>query len=166
MTSAISKRQPDPRKFCLDTIEIKQCTELGFIELGGRLMKIRDEKLWRGGWESFGEYLADMQWSEATGSKLIRIFQKFVLEWQFSHLQLAEAGGWTVVAEVLPVVKTKQEAKQWLANCRKLSRTDLRRTIHEEKHNVDMVECKHADTYLLRICRGCGLRVSEVRVDN
>src|ERR1035437_7715474 len=66
----------DKNKFDTITKEIDELVTLGRrtnLELGGRLLTIRDEKLWRhGGYSNFEDYmLTKWNWSAARGSQLI-----------------------------------------------------------------------------------------------
>lgn len=144
--------------YCNETVKMKQNIETAFLTLGERLMKIRDQRLFEGQWASFSLYLLDAKISEATASKLINIYHKFVLEWQFPVEKLAEAGGWTSLAALLPICKTKEQAEPWLDKTFVLSRPDLEKEIKESKTGIDMRHCKHEDNYVIRVCRQCGDR--------
>lgn len=154
-----NKIQAGRTGFCTDTIELKERAEIEFLELGRRLCEISRGRLWRGGWDSWEEYLHELRMSQGTASKLMRIYQLLVERHGFSPANIASAGGWTVVAEVLPAMKEKHEAERWMDLARRLSRTDLRRTFHEETKETNMLTCRHTDTYLLRICNECGLKM-------
>ena len=144
--------------YCEETTKLKQSIEVSFITLGERLRRIRDEKLYEGQWETFALYLMDAKISEATASKLINIYQRFFVEWNFPSEKLVEAGGWTVVASLLPVCKTKEQAEEWMDKALVLSRPDLEKEIREVKTGMPMITCKHSDSYMIKICRHCGER--------
>lgn len=156
----------DRRKFCLDTIFVKQGAEMRFLEVGGRLLQIYLEKMWKVGWDSFEDYIHEMQMSRSTANKLMNIYRRFVIEFRIPHSKLAEAGGWSVLAEVLPVVKNKKDADDWIWKSKELSKTDIRREIQEAKSGVMMAECKHKDTYTLVCCNDCGIRMRDLTVKN
>lgn len=130
-----------------------------FLELGKRLMKIRDEELYKPQWDSFHEYVGEVKMSESSASKLISIYEKFILKYQIDPERVLNAGGWSTVAEVLPMVKNKDDAEHWLSLGETLSRKDLRSEIEEKKRGVQQHECKHRDTYDIRICKDCGARI-------
>jgi hypothetical protein len=136
--------------------------EVEFLEVGRRLTRISRERLWQaGGWDSWEEYCADLRMSPTSASKLARIYRLLIEEWRMSPAKLAEAGGWTVIAEFLPAVKDRRGAEHWLELACRMPRIDLRRTIHEETAGTDMLRCPHENCYYLKICRDCGLRVVE-----
>lgn len=144
--------------FCNETTKLKQNIETAFLTLGERLMKIRDNRLYLGQWETFELYLMDAKISPAAASKLINIYNRFFVEWNFPAEKLVEAGGWTVVSTLLPVCKTKEQAEEWMDKALVLSRTDLEKEIKEIKTGIDMSKCDHVDNYVIRVCRTCGDR--------
>ncbi len=143
-------------QFCEKTLELKSVIESSFLTLGERLRKIRGEELWRGQWTSFNEYVKEMKMSEATATKLINIYDKFIVKFGFEPQRVIDAGGWGVVAEVLPMVKSQADAIKWLDKCIYLSREDLRIEVRLAKTGIPPEECPHADTYIMKICRLCG----------
>lgn len=145
--------------YCTETIERKVQLEVAFLDFGARLMRIRDEKLYAGQWESFEEFCQELKGTSLTSaSRLINIYRVFVQEYAIPEAKIAAAGGWTMLAEALPLIKTKSEALHWLHEATHTHRTDLRRTIKEAKTGKSMAKCKHKNTYTLRCCRDCGLR--------
>ncbi len=147
--------------YCLDTLKAKADIERGFLVVGERLYTIRKGELFKPHWESFYEFELEFKWSPGTANKLINIYKKFVLEHKISPDRLVEAGGWSALAEVLPVVKTKKDAEHWLDQAKELTRDDLRKEVSESRNGVSKQDaCQHPDddVYYLRICRNCGLK--------
>lgn len=144
--------------YLTDTIELKKTIEVSFLTLGERLSKIRHEKLWSDGYTSFEEFLEEAKLSPATASKLINIYQRFFIEWKFPQEKLVEAGGWTVVATLLPVCKTREQAEDWLGRSHLLTRSDMEKEIKELKTGLPMKDCLHTNSYVIRVCRDCGNR--------
>lgn len=149
--------------FCRETITRKQALEVSYLILAERLKAIRDEKLYAGGWDNFEQFLEDpaMDMDAPTASKMINIHEKLVLEYKMEPEELASAGGWSKIAECLPVIETKEDAEKWIAKCQVLSKSDLRREITEKKKGVKMIDCAHKDTYQITVCRGCGVKMEE-----
>jgi hypothetical protein len=145
--------------FCHDTLELKGTIENSFLVLGERLLKIRTERLYEPQWQAFDEYVNEMKMSEASANKLISIYQKFILEYKIPSNLLTLAGGWAVVAEILPVV-TKDTVKDWLNKATVLSRQDLRKEVKEARTGIDMSKCEHKNFYTIRCCRDCGDRIA------
>lgn len=149
--------------FCEETITKKHFLEVGWIELCGRLKEIRDNALYDGRWNSFEDFLQDPQMGldKSSASKMITIHEKFVLEYKMSPAKIANAGGWSKVAEIIPAVKDKESAEEWLNKSASLSKSDLRKEIQEDKTGIKMSECKHKNTYTVKICRDCGDKIEE-----
>lgn len=148
--------------YCQEAITLKRVTEQNFLMLGQYLFKIRESELFLGQWTSFPEFLDEMNMLEGTASKLINIYKRFVMEFNFKERLLLDAGGWTKLAAILPVVKDKSDAHEWLLKASTLSIRDLNMEIKENKTGIDMSKCGHKDTYLVRICRDCGYRHEEL----
>lgn len=145
--------------YCNEAIGLKTEGERMFLELGERLYKIRKDELFKPSWQSFYEYELEFKWSPGTANKLINIYKVFVLEAKISPAKLAAAGGWTSLAETLPVIKNAKDAEHWLGQATELTRKDLRTEVKEAKHGISEDDaCKHpaAQTYYLRICSSCG----------
>ena len=58
------------RKFLRETLELRQSIEEGFLSLGERLKKIRDERMYEVDYESFDHFLSELKVSPGTASKL------------------------------------------------------------------------------------------------
>lgn len=149
-------------EFCEKTLELKNDIEKSFIVLGEHLHRIYEEKLYEGQWESFQEYVDEFKnLSYQSAMKLIAIYQKFVLDYKFAPERIIKAGGWTVLATLLPVVKNKTDAEKWLHQAEHNTRKDLSKEVHEIRTGVEMKNCKHKDTYKITVCRECGDRWSD-----
>lgn len=145
------------QEYCTETLELKNSIEENFLELGKRLMKIRDEELYAPNWENFGGYIEEMKVSESAASRLITIYAKFVLEFKIAPAQVALAGGWATVSELIPLLKegTKKEAESWLNKASTLTKSDLRKEVNEARSGIEMKDCKHAETLLFKRCLVC-----------
>ena len=86
------------------------------------------------------------------------LYSKFILEYGFTHKQLVDAGGWSVLSEALPVIHSKKDAEHWLGEAQHLSLRDMRTSIREARRGVEMASCKHDNTYIIKICSDCGDR--------
>lgn len=145
--------------YCNDTIAIKRDGERLFLEMGERLYNIRKQELFKPFWSSFFEYELEFKWSPGTANKLINIYKVFIVQAKIEPERLAAAGGWTILAETLPVVKTPEDAEHWLEQATELTRDDLRTSVKEAKSGLSKEDaCQHppADTYYLKICGCCG----------
>lgn len=140
------------------TKALKDKLEEGFLTLGERLFKIRTEELWKNGHDSFPLFLEEMKMSEATASKLINIYRKFVVQYGFSEERLVAAGGWTQLAEILPYAKDKEAAERLVEKSITLTRKHLRDELSEERTGVSQAKCLHANSYTIHVCRDCGFK--------
>lgn len=170
LVTTINKSPQTRLAFCNQVIAYKGDIEASFLELGRRLMIVRDERLYADNWETFEEYLQELKnISEATASKLINIYRVFVVEYEIPVAKLITAGGWTMLAEPLALIKSKKDALHWLHLATTLTRSDLRKEILEAKTGVLQATCPHpaAEQIYLRFCPACGdkERVNELPKD-
>lgn len=143
-------------KYCTDTINLKKEIEQSFLTLGEHLYNIKRDEMFLPQWSSWDEYVTEIKMSLNMANKLIQIYETFILEYKFAPEDITTAGGWTVVAEILPVIENRDDAENWLNMASELTRDDLRKEVKEAKSGVEMATCAHADTYIIRICRCCG----------
>lgn len=147
-------------EFCDKAILLKQETEKNFLMLGAMLWKIYADNLWEGRWEDFDHYVREgVRMNEKTAQSLMRIYDRFVLQYNIEPKLIAAAGGWTYVQTIMPVVKDEHSAKEWLhVATESQSREDLRRLVDQAKPGaVDSIECKHENVkkIVLCICDDC-----------
>lgn len=159
----MSKQITQNLSICEAAITQKHQLEIGWLGLCGMLKNIRDNELYKGRWESFEDFLQDPQMGldKASASKMITIHEKFIIEYKMSPARIANAGGWSKIAEVLPAVKNKKSAEEWVDKCSSLSKSDLRKEVKEHATGIKMSECLHSDFYTVKICRGCGARIEQ-----
>lgn len=150
-----------PLDFCKATITKKHQLEVLWLEVAARLKEIRDNELWEGQWENFEDFLQDpsMGMDKGTASKMITIHEKLVVEYKMKPQEIAQSGGWSVIAEVLPVISDKESAKEWVERAATLTKNDLRKEVNEARGKItNGIGCKHKDTYTYttQCCRDCG----------
>lgn len=155
MDSKIAKTNFD---FCKETMALKSELEMSYLQLGQRLGRIVIEKMYEPNYETFDEFLEEIKLSRATASKLINVYSKFIFEFKIRPQLLAEAGGWSKVAEILPFAENKSQAEAWLQKAKHITQSDLRKEIKEAKTGISMAGCKHVDCEVItfRKCRTCG----------
>jgi len=142
--------------FLENLTKLSQEIEAGYLDFAKGLQECRDQERYKPLHEDFSDFLEELKLSSGKASKLINIYQKFVIEYGIPKEELAQLGGWSVIAEVLPVVKDKKTALDWVEKAKLLRRGDLRKEVKEEKTGIPMGKCTHKDTYMVEICRGCG----------
>lgn len=125
-----------PVKYCKETIELKKNLEGGFLLLAERLHKIRTEELYKGGWDSFASFLADMDLKESFASKYISVYEQWVLGAGMKTEELAHVGI-DKLYTAIPLLEGGVE--QAYKKASHLKRDDLRDEIYESKNG----ECDH-----------------------
>lgn len=147
-----------PLNFCEETISQKKVIEQSWIDLCARLKNIRDNEMYLGRWDSFEDFLNDpeMAMDKGTASKMITIQEKLVIEYDIDPKKIVGAGGWSKVAELLPVIEDKKSAEEWLEKAAVLSKADLRKEVKEGKTDGG-ISCKHKNSYkvVMVVCRNC-----------
>jgi len=146
-----------PAAFCAETIALKKTLESGFFVLGERLSKIKDGQMWESQWDTFSQFLQEMDINEATASRLITVHKTYVEKYKISSKQLV-GKSWSNLYElrtILPDKATKKEVVALLERSTELTRQDVRELIRENKHG----ECSHVWEELhLRFCTECNKR--------
>lgn len=148
--------------YCNEALDLKKKIEWSFLKLGEMLYKIKREMLFEAGWSSWEEYEMEFKMPSSTISRLIRIYEVFVLRYSFPQAELAGVG-WSALAEILPILPEtapRKRAEELLQQVAIQNRQDIRRTIREAKTGISMADCDH-DFYTIKICRICGERLRE-----
>ncbi len=140
---------------CDEAIALKWSIESSFLDLGNLLYRIKECGYYEPQWQEWGVFLEELKMSESQVSRLINIYLKFVVEYNFAPEQIVKAGGWTTVAKLLPVSTTKAKAEKYLQLASTLTRKDLDIELREERDG----ECDHKDdeVYILKVY-SCGFR--------
>jgi len=148
-----------PATYLESTIALVKTIEESFLVLSERLKKIRDDKLYESSYDNFEEFLEEAKVSPATASKMIQIYEKFILELGFSNEEVVESGGWSLLYSIIPFCKNKTQAKEWMGKTKILPRHELEVAIREERTGVDSYKCEHEmQEVCFKQCKVCGLR--------
>lgn len=151
-------------EFCEETAQLARGVKVGLMLLAERLYRIREQKLYKPTYEQFYLYCQEIEMHESVASRLISIFERFVLELQMPFEEIKKVE-YTKLYEIRKVADTKEIAQHWIDKVNspdpslRLSYRDLKAQIkafqnlgsEEEKCPTD-----HSNTYLVRICRECG----------
>ncbi len=152
----MSKELQKNLDFCNRALELKTALESNFLVLGEYLYQIKEGCLYEPNWQSWQEFSWELKMSENSINKLMQIYKTLILGYGFTHQQILTAGGWSMVAEVLPMITSKKDALKWLTAASNLTRGDLRKEIKEAKTGLPMAACSHKNTFTMRVCRDCG----------
>lgn len=156
--SNITLSEKEAHGVCNEALALKDKIEASFIHLGKYLYEIKSARLFEAGWESWGEFLMDMKMSEAMASKLITIYQVFVLDFKIKTDLIAEAGGWTVVYDLIPLAKDKESALKWLRLAKDMTRMDIKKEAALGKGEKEPEDCDHE---WCKMCGKCKMKYDE-----
>lgn len=146
--------------YCQEAINQKNKIEKQFWTLAEMLHKIKTDGLYLSGWSSWEEYCMEFKgFSKRSMDKIIQLYKVFILEHKVSVNELQDSGGWALLAEALPHVHSKKDAKEWIEKSKILTLQDIRKELKERKTGISMVHCKHRNTYTIRVCEDCGERI-------
>lgn len=146
------------KNYLKETITIAKRIESAFLELAARLKNIRDNRLYDGEYQNFAEFLWEIKIAEGTASKLIKVYETFILKFKMKTDKLS-AVGWSSLYQIANNIETKEEAEEWVDKAVLLTRDHLVENLKEKTKGVSA--CQHQDTYVLRICKSCGFRQKE-----
>lgn len=142
-----------PEEFLRETAGLYRYIGTRYIELAARLSRIRGQHLWKNGYESFADYLDEAKITQGTASKLIQVYESFVLPGNFTPQQL-EGAPYTSLYEAIPLLK-EHKPHEVVEMAKKLTREEIKSEVKDEKHP----DCKHEETIV--ICVKCHRRVEE-----
>lgn len=159
MSEIIKGSEDENKKYCDSTLELEKGARMVYLMLGERMYTIREQRLYEPFWDTWTEYCMEFKdLSTSAISKIISVYEVFILEYKFTPEELANSGGWTKLYDILKHVHSKKDALKWLEMAETHSRQDLGKFLIEEETGVSMHECKHTKTYVVRICEDCGER--------
>lgn len=142
--------------FCKKVLEMESDARMLYIKMGEMLYNIRNERLYEPAWSSWDEYCMEFKdFSKGSISKVISVYEVFVLKFGINPEKLAEVG-WTKLYSLIPMITSKTGALEWIKKANLLTRSDIDKELVEAKTGVEMRKCKHPDAFLIRICPDCG----------
>lgn len=144
--------------YCQETIEMKTKLELGYMTVAQRLWNIKNNNLAEaqyGGWDSF---LSEIGIDKGVAKQMMYVYKKFVIENRIDAQDVVDAGGYSVMYRVLPLVKDRQTALDAIETVKNLKTRELVIKHLADKKNEGKANCSHKNTYTLEICDDCGDR--------
>lgn len=120
-----------PNEFVRETIELVKSIETRFLELGARLYKIREEKLWEGTYYSFNHFLADLQLTPGNASILASVHKNYVIEGGIEPAQLAGIP-YSNLYEAIPLIE-KEGVTSAAVKAETLTRAEIKEEVQEKK---------------------------------
>jgi len=144
-----------PQNYIRETLQLRSQIEGAFLDLGERLYKIREEKLYVGEFENFEEFLLTAKLSKATASKLITVYETFVLKYNLPTKELAGVG-WSALYTVAGHADTKEKAEDLVQRAGLLTRQDLEVSLRNDSSISS--GCSHLNKRTVEVCNDCGYR--------
>lgn len=148
---------PAKNTYLKETIALRSEIEGAFLELGKRLHKIRDEKLYEGEFDNFDEFLLTAKISKATASKLITVYETFILKFELP-VKVLSSIGWSSLYSISSHATTKDRAEELVERAAILTREDLETSLKNEDGKQN--RCLHPkdEQRMVCVCGACGFR--------
>jgi len=148
---------PTPQDFLQQTLILKRSLERDFLELGARLKRIRDERLYEGTYDSFREFLDDAKLTESFASRLITIHSRFIEQFHMKQDELSDIG-WSSLYQIASYTEDEEEAIELVGLAKRVRRVDLEDEIRERKTKCSEHEFGE-ERIVLKKCIHCGKTV-------
>lgn len=140
-----------PSNYLRETIDLVKSIETRFLELGARLYRIREQRLFIETYDTFFDFLEAAKINPAQASKLMSIHRVFIEEGKQTREKLAQIG-YSNLYTAIPLVGS-QGIEMAVVKAETLSRSELQEEMREHKHGVHTHEPK--DNRRFAVC-ACG----------
>lgn len=120
--------------FIQETKQLVKSIETHFFELGARLYKIKEEKLWEGIYDNYTYFLDDAKINPSLASMLTAIHKKYVIEGNMTQKALVGIG-YSNLYEAIPLIES-EGIETTMAKARTLTRSEIKDEVREEKHGI------------------------------
>jgi len=124
----------NPSDFLRDTIDVVRQIETRYLELGTRLFRIREERLYLGTYDTFAEFLEAAKIGQGMASILASIHKVYVLEGHVEPERLAGVG-YSNLYSAIPLVE-KEGIESAVVKATTLSRSEIKDEVREAEHGV------------------------------
>jgi len=124
-----------PNEFVRETVELVKSIETRFLELGARLYKIREERLWVGSYYSFNEFLCDLKLTPGNASILASVHKNYVLDGGLEVQALAGIS-YSNLYEAIPLIE-KEGVTSAAVKAETLTRAEIKEEVQEKKLGVE-----------------------------
>lgn len=143
--------------YCQQAINQKEHIESQFWLLAEMLWKVKSDSLYKEGWTDWSEYCNEFKGlSKRSIDRIIQLYNVFVHHFGIPITELQQAGGWALLAETLPYIKTKADAEEWIEKSKVLTLQDIRKELKEKKTGIPMAQCAHPNRVKMWYCPLCG----------
>jgi hypothetical protein len=120
--------------FVKETLALVRSIETRFLELGARLYKIREERLWEGSYDSFNDFLADAHLTAGNASILASIHKSYIVDGGMEQEQLAGVP-YSNLYEAIPLIQ-KEGITVAAVKAQTLTRSEIKDEVREQKLGV------------------------------
>lgn len=121
-------------EYVRNTIDVVRQIETRFLELGARLFKIQQEKLWLDSYDSYLEFLDAAHISKAMASMLASIHRSYVIEGGKTQEQLTGIG-YSNLYSAIPLI-AQEGIDKAVAKAETLTRSEIKDEVREQKHGT------------------------------
>jgi hypothetical protein len=123
-----------PTEYVRETIDLVKQIETRFLELGARLYKIREEKLYLDSYSSFQEFLDAAGIHAGNASKLAKIHKVYVIDGGRSSQELAGIG-YSNLYEAIPLIE-RDGFDATVIKAETLTRSEIIDEVKDQTHGV------------------------------
>jgi len=118
-------------QFVRSTIELVKSIETRFLELGARLYRIREERLWEGSYDTFNDFLEEINLSKGNASILASVHENYVLS---GHVEVENLAGipYSRLYEAIPLIE-KEGVTSAVVKATTLTRSEIKEEVQEKK---------------------------------
>jgi hypothetical protein len=121
-------------EYVRQTVDLVKQIETRFLELGARLYKIREEKMWSDSYESYQEFLDAAHINPGHASILVSIHKNYVIDGGKKQETLAGIG-YSNLYEAIPLIE-KNGVDEAVIIASTLTRSEIKDEVRDEKHGV------------------------------
>lgn len=147
--------KPTDAKFLHETVLLAKQVKESMIVIGGRLIKIKEQGLWKGTYNNWEEFVTELDMSPGSASKVMTVYREWVENAGFTVEQLSQAGVSKLYAARELISQGKTEA---LETALTLRRDDIEKTVRGEEGEH---ECN-----LVTFCTICRRRVYDAEEEH
>lgn len=124
----------DATNYVRQTIDLVKQIETRFLELGSRLYRIREERLWEETYESYQDFLDAAHINPGHASILCSIHKHYVVEGKKKTETLAGIG-YSNLYEAIPLIE-RDGVDKAVVVAGTLTRAEIKDEVREQKHGV------------------------------
>lgn len=122
------------KDYLQETLELVEQIETRYLELGARLYKIKEEKLWQLQYDSYQEFLEDAHINPGHASILVSIHKTYVVDNKITFQKLGGLG-YSNLYEAIPLVE-KKGVDEAIIMASTLTRSEIKDEVRDEKHGA------------------------------